>query len=252
MKKTTSLLSNINSFMFHRFELWIKVLVCTLYLCSFSERRVIWGLVHSEPGESPCPHISMTPLQYGLLLSNASNSRWNFFHPQCICKVLFQYVPHLPFVRCLCIMNSLMMWMMRPVTEDPATHYIYMIPSIRITLWSLKIDCTLNVWLLSSMNFLLLCKKWMPSKTNTCHIHDVGKISIQNQLPDGYLSLNTESKLCHIYLCGFPPVWLFWGSNRWYALLHSSHLLSFHCSMDSQKTWKVIPVTEGFAHKLHV
>ena len=37
---------------------------------------------------------------------------------------------------------------------------------------------------------------------NTCHIHDVGKISIQNQLPDGYLSLNIESKLCHIqHIC---------------------------------------------------
>ena len=107
----TSLLSNINPFMFHRFELWVKVSACTLYLCSFSERRVIWGLVHLEPGESPCPHISMTPLQCGLLLSSASNSRWNFFHPHCICKVLFQCVPHLTFVTCLCIMNSLMMWM---------------------------------------------------------------------------------------------------------------------------------------------
>ena len=91
----TSLLSNINPFMFHRFELRVKVLPCTLYLCSFSERRVIWGLVHLEPGESPCPHISMTPLQYGLLLSNASNSRWNFFHPQCICKVRSSLCPTL-------------------------------------------------------------------------------------------------------------------------------------------------------------
>ena len=210
--------------MFHRFELRVKVLLCTLYLCSFSERCVIWGLVHTEPGESPCPHISMTPLQCGLLLSNASNSRWNFFHPHCICKLLFQYVPHLTFVRCLCIMNSLMMWMMRPVTEDPATHYIYMVPSIRITFWPLKIDCTLNVWLLSRMNFLLLCKKWMPSKTPATFTIwvDLNSESITWWL------LKSEHRIKAFphatRLCGFPPVWLFWGSNRWYALLHSSHL----------------------------
>lgn len=209
--------------MFHRFELRVKVLLCTLYLCSFSERCVIWGLVHTEPGESPCPHISMTPLQCGLLLSNASNSRWNFFHPHCICKLLFQYVPHLTFVRCLCIMNSLMMWMMRPVTEDPATHYIYMVPSIRITFWPLKIDCTLNVWLLSRMNFLLLCKKRMPSKTPATFM-----MWVKSQFRINWWLLKSEHRIKAFphatRLCGFPPVWLFWGSNRWYALLHSSHL----------------------------
>ena len=165
----------------------------------------------------------MTPLHYELLLSNASNSRWNFFHPHCIYKLLFQYVPHLTVVRCLCIMNSLMMWMMRPVTEDPATHYIYMVPSIRITFWPLKIDCTLNVWLLSSMNFLLLCKKWMPSKTPATFM-----MWVKSQFRINWWLLKSEHRIKAFphatRLWGFPPVWLFWESNRWYALLHSLHL----------------------------
>ena len=57
------------------------------------------------------------------------------------------------------------------------THYIYMISSTG------GIDCTLNVWNLADRHFLVFCKK-LNAVQKTYHMHYVGKISIQNQLPE--------------------------------------------------------------------
>lgn len=59
-----SLLSNINPFMSHSFDLWVRALACTLFLCGFSKIYILmsselWGL-----GKGPATYIYIISLHY--------------------------------------------------------------------------------------------------------------------------------------------------------------------------------------------
>ena len=114
---------------------------------------------------------------------------------------------------CLCITNSLLMGKMTPVIEALATHIIFtwFPPILRLEGRTVLQMYGFSVWILS-MNFLMFCKYWMPSKRHHMPMWVRFPFGI-NYVMVSHVWTQNQSFAPPTTFVRFPLVWLFWGSK---------------------------------------